>query len=102
MPAYSMTKAAALIATTKWAVLLAPEGFVVVAVSPGLVDTSDTVGEGGDPALKERFRQSEVNFRNGGMLVKMLTPKESAELQLGAIHALTKEQNGAFLEPTLV
>ncbi len=47
MSAYGMTKAAALIATTKYAVKLQDEGFVVVAVSPGLVDNSDTVGENG-------------------------------------------------------
>ena len=47
MPAYSMTKAAALIATTKWAIKLKDEGFIVVSVSPGLVDTAGTMGENG-------------------------------------------------------
>ena len=45
MAAYGMTKAAALVATVKFAVNLAPEGFTVVTISPGLVDTSETVGD---------------------------------------------------------
>ena len=45
MSAYHMTKAAALIATTKWALKLRDEGFVVVSLSPGLVDTTGTMGE---------------------------------------------------------
>ena len=37
-----MTKAAAWIATVKWALKLKDEGFVVVSLSPGLVDTMGT------------------------------------------------------------
>ena len=48
MPAYSMTKAAALIATTKWAIKLKDEGFIVVTINPGLVDTSGTREEKGE------------------------------------------------------
>ena len=40
--AYGMTKAAALIATTKFALKLKDEGFVVVALDPGFVNTSGT------------------------------------------------------------
>ena len=47
--AYGITKAAALMAATKWAVKLQGEGFVVVSVSPGLVDTTGTIGEHGKP-----------------------------------------------------
>ena len=39
---YGMTKAAALIPTTKFALKLKDEGFVVVALDPGLVNTSAT------------------------------------------------------------
>ncbi|KAI0753745.1 hypothetical protein C8Q74DRAFT_1306713 [Fomes fomentarius] len=46
MSAYHMTKAAALIATTKWALKLRDEGFVVVSLSPGLVDTTATMDDG--------------------------------------------------------
>lgn len=40
--AYSATKAAAAMITTKYALQLAPEGFTVVTLTPGLVDTSAT------------------------------------------------------------
>ena len=40
--AYGMTKAAAMVATTKFALQLKGEGFVVVTLYPGLVNTSDT------------------------------------------------------------
>lgn len=42
MAAYGMTKAAAMIATTKFALKLKDEGFVVVTLTPGAVDTSAT------------------------------------------------------------
>ena len=51
--AYGITKAAALMAATKWAVKLQDEGFIVVSVSPGLVDTSGTIGENGEFPLIE-------------------------------------------------
>ncbi|EJF62199.1 NAD(P)-binding protein [Dichomitus squalens LYAD-421 SS1] len=40
--AYTMTKAAGLLATTKYAVQLKGEGFVVVSLNPGLVNTLAT------------------------------------------------------------
>ena len=47
MAAYGMTKAAGLIATTKFAAQLKDEGFVVVTLSPGLVDVTGTVDSAG-------------------------------------------------------
>ncbi len=44
-PGYAVSKAAGLLATIKWALKLQDEGFVVVAVNPGLVDSSGTSGE---------------------------------------------------------
>lgn len=48
MPAYAMTKAAALIVTTNYALKLAREGFIVISLSPGLADVSRTVGDNGE------------------------------------------------------
>ena len=42
MVAYGMTKAAQHIAAVKWSVKLQPEGFTVITMSPGVVDTLDT------------------------------------------------------------
>ena len=47
MAAYGMTKAAGLIAATKFAAQLKDEGFVVVTLSPGLVDVTGTVDSAG-------------------------------------------------------
>lgn len=47
MVSYSMTKAAGLMATTKWALKLKDEHFVVVSLNPGMVDTTGTRGEFG-------------------------------------------------------
>ena len=41
MVAYSMTKAAQHIAAVKWSVKLQPEGFTIVTISPGMIDTLD-------------------------------------------------------------
>ena len=62
MPAYSMTKAAALIATTKWAIKLKDEGFIVVTINPGLVDTSGTREEKG-----ESLTPPGISSRRAGM-----------------------------------
>lgn len=45
MAAYGSTKASEEIIMTKYAALLEPEGFTVIAISPGFVDTSATVVE---------------------------------------------------------
>lgn len=45
MAAYGMTKAAALMATTKYALKLKDERFVVVSITPGIVDTSATMDD---------------------------------------------------------
>lgn len=45
--AYSMSKAASMLATAKYALQLKDEGFIVVTLAPGLVDTTDTVGTSG-------------------------------------------------------
>ena len=48
MAAYGMAKAAALVATTKFAAKLKDEGFIIVSLNPGLVDVSGTTGESGE------------------------------------------------------
>ncbi|TFK84088.1 NAD-P-binding protein [Polyporus arcularius HHB13444] len=101
MTAYGMTKAAALIATTKYAVKLQDEGFVVVAVSPGLVDNSDTVGENGDPAGHALFEQlSDYYSKKLGVRVEVQTPEQSVSAQVKLIEGLKPSDNGLFLKHT--
>ena len=51
MATYSISKAGNLVATMKYAVKLKSEGFCVVLLSPGLVDTTGTIGEHGSDLL---------------------------------------------------
>ena len=53
MAAYGTTKAAALMITTKLALKLKDENFVVISMSPGIVDTTDTMGESGQHCFLE-------------------------------------------------
>ena len=100
MPAYGMSKAASIIAATKWAVKLAPEGFTVVNLSPGLVDTRETYDM--SPAAKEAIplEQFLEVFINKGFNVRLLTPAQSVEIQLKTIDGLTTADNGKFISPT--
>ncbi|KAI0747067.1 NAD-P-binding protein [Daedaleopsis nitida] len=102
MTAYGMTKAAALMATTKWAIKLKDEGFVVVSLSPGLVDTTDTLGESGDPEAKAMVKVIASNFPQpvGGSPVFLQSPAESVADQLKLIDALKPSDNGLLLAHT--
>ncbi|RPD72780.1 NAD(P)-binding protein [Lentinus tigrinus ALCF2SS1-7] len=94
MAAYGITKAAGLMAATKYAVKLKDEGFVVVSLAPGVVDTGETMGESG---TSRRFVEG-MNAK--GIPMELLTPEQSVAAQLKTIDALTLEQNGAFLNYT--
>ena len=48
MAAHHITKASSLMVVTEWAVELKDEGFVVVALNPGIVNTTGTLGEHGE------------------------------------------------------
>ena len=101
MAAYGMTKGAAHVATNKWAVKLGPEGFVVASLSPGLVDTTGTIGDAGDAAARKEVEHMADEFRRRGFPTKILTPARSVELLIKAIDKLSQKQNGRFLAPTL-
>ncbi|KAI0794316.1 NAD-P-binding protein [Fomes fomentarius] len=100
MSAYGMTKAAALIATTKWAVKLKDEGFVVITLSPGLVDTTGTIGENGDPVARAIVLQAAEAMKSLGPSVELETPAQSVSLQLRVIDQLKPTDNGHFLAHT--
>ncbi|KAI0696863.1 NAD-P-binding protein [Cerioporus squamosus] len=99
MAAYGIAKAGALIATTKYALKLQDEGFVVVAVNPGLVDNSGTVGENGDPSIHAAFEQlSDLWYKNVGVPIELETPEQSVSAQIKLIDGLKPSDNGLFLE----
>ncbi|KAI0696852.1 NAD-P-binding protein [Cerioporus squamosus] len=98
---YACSKAAGLMATTKYALKLRDEGFIVVAVSPGLVDNSGTVGENGDPSVHAVFEQlAGLLSKNFGVPVPLETPEQSVSAQVELIDGLKPSDNGLFLEHT--
>ena len=100
MVAYGMTKSSGHVATTKWALKLGPEGFIVVTLSPGLVNTTNTWSIEPPPEMLTGLLTMAKDLRAKGVSVKMWSPEESVAIQLKAIDELTIEQNGAFLSPT--
>ncbi|KAH9916582.1 NAD-P-binding protein [Epithele typhae] len=93
--AYSMTKAAQLLAQTKWALELAGDGFIVVSLSPGVVDTADTFeGEGEWAAGRGN------NVDSGYADLKTQKLDEGVALQIKVIDGLSAKDNGKFLAHT--
>ncbi|PIL30295.1 hypothetical protein GSI_07476 [Ganoderma sinense ZZ0214-1] len=86
--AYSMTKAAALIAATKFAVKLADEGFVVVTICPGMVDCSATAGADSGALAASLKEMSSSMKSQTGIEVTPQTPEVSVAAQLKVIDGL--------------
>ncbi|PIL30293.1 hypothetical protein GSI_07474 [Ganoderma sinense ZZ0214-1] len=98
--AYARTKAAALLATTKFAVKLEDEGFVVVTLSPGMVDCSATAGADSE-ALAASLKDFSTSVKDRtGIEVTPLTPEASVAAQLQVIDGLQPSHNGLFLQHT--
>ncbi|KAI0776591.1 NAD-P-binding protein [Trametes elegans] len=91
--AYSTTKAAAVMVAAKYAVSLKPEGFTVISVHPGVVDTSETATE----AHSFSFQSVVDGLIAIGVKAELLTPTQSVQAQLKIIDGLTTAQNGAFV-----
>ncbi|RPD58579.1 NAD-P-binding protein [Lentinus tigrinus ALCF2SS1-7] len=98
MAAYHISKCAAYMATTKWAINLQDEGFVVVSLTPGLVDTSATQHGVGDlQAAHARLVAVEEEFAKKGIPVVLEMPEESVSKQLKIIDGLKPSDNGLLL-----
>ncbi|KAH9916607.1 NAD-P-binding protein [Epithele typhae] len=99
--AYGMTKSAELIAATKWAMHLDSERFVVVSLSPGLVDSSQTLEQDDRAAIREWFRQTGESYVSMGLGdLRAQTVEESVSAQLRVIDGLRQEDNGKFFAHT--
>ncbi|PIL26447.1 hypothetical protein GSI_12205 [Ganoderma sinense ZZ0214-1] len=89
--AYAMSKAAAHIAATKFALQLKDEGFVVVTLDPGFVNVSATApSKDALKGFRAAMRETEVQFA-------VQTPKESVLDQLRVIDGLESSHNGLYL-----
>ncbi|KAG2155705.1 hypothetical protein DEU56DRAFT_724660 [Suillus clintonianus] len=92
---YSISKAAVNMVNAKYATQYKPEGFVFLALSPGLVDTSTRA-----PTEKEleQFKAMLGNFRNVAPdFTGPITPETSVRMQLEVINRLTVNDTGAFI-----
>ncbi|PIL26449.1 hypothetical protein GSI_12207 [Ganoderma sinense ZZ0214-1] len=95
MVAYGMTKATAHIATTKFAIKLKEEGFVVVTLDPGMVNTTATAPPIQLDALEEvleNFKETEIQIETQGQ-----RPEDSVAAQLRVIDGLEVAHNGLYL-----
>ncbi|KAI0646063.1 NAD-P-binding protein [Trametes meyenii] len=100
--AYSMTKAAAEMATLNWALTLADEGFIVITMHPGSVDVSKTTSEEVRAATASAFEELLEHLRkaHGVADMKFITTEESVKAQLEVIDKLQPSDNGSFLTYT--
>ncbi|KAI0820522.1 NAD-P-binding protein [Trametes gibbosa] len=96
--AYCTSKAAAAMVAAKYAARLGAEGFVVVSLCPGVVDTERTAVDPVPAGLSKREVVDRMNA--AGHRVELLTPAQSVEAQLGILAGLDTKRNGAFLTYT--
>ncbi|KAM5539648.1 hypothetical protein V8D89_006757 [Ganoderma adspersum] len=95
--AYGMTKAAAHIATTKLAKKLKDEGFVVVTLDPGFVDTSGTASQHDLDVLQELSKRVK---RENRIQTVGERPEEAVVAHLRVIDGLETAHNGLYLSHT--
>ncbi|KAH9894847.1 NAD-P-binding protein [Cubamyces lactineus] len=100
MAAYGTTKAAAVMIATKWAYKLKDDGFVIVSLAPGLVDTTGTIGESDNPDAHALLIKAAEQLNANGHKIQLQTPEECVKMQIGLIDGLTSSDNGAFLSHT--
>ncbi|KAI0776592.1 hypothetical protein BD413DRAFT_610213 [Trametes elegans] len=93
--AYPTTKAATVMVAAKYAAGLKDDGFTVISLRPGVVNTTATAA---DPdAANAVFKRVVDMHVSRGQKPDVLTPAQSVEAQLRVIDAGGPEQNGAFL-----
>ncbi|KAG2365533.1 hypothetical protein BDR07DRAFT_1449804 [Suillus spraguei] len=92
---YSITKAAVNMVNAKYAAQYKPEGFIFLAISPGLVNTSTRAPTEQEleefTAMMGKFRNSYPDFTGP------ITPEVSVRMQLEVINRSTADDTGAFI-----
>ncbi|KAJ7083240.1 NAD(P)-binding protein [Mycena epipterygia] len=93
---YAISKASLNMAVTKFAVALKAEGFVFLALSPGIVDTA--------PAPRTPQELEEYKVFTQALAAKLapgfagpITPRASVTMMLNVIYRWTVEDTGAFV-----
>ncbi|KAJ7501052.1 hypothetical protein B0H11DRAFT_1799899 [Mycena galericulata] len=92
---YAISKAAMNMAIAKLALALKPEGFVLVSISPGMVDSKAGRRSPEDEAVfqktAERIKTFLPDFKGP------VTPKQSVDMMLEVIHRWTVDETGHFV-----
>jgi len=92
---YSISKAAVNMVNAKYSAQYKSEGFVFLAISPGLVDTSTRPPTPNEleqfTAMIGKFRKVYPDFTGP------ITPETSVQMQLEVINRATVDDSGAFI-----
>ncbi|KAF8204481.1 hypothetical protein K438DRAFT_1932484 [Mycena galopus ATCC 62051] len=95
---YSIAKAALNMVVAKYAAQFKSDGFIFLAMSPGLVDTSDTkISEPTIGALEERKMVAKSIAEFWPNFKGPITPEESVRMQLEVLNRWKVEDTGAFV-----
>ncbi|KZT71363.1 NAD(P)-binding protein [Daedalea quercina L-15889] len=98
MAAFGTTKAAEHLVALKYAVLLEPEGFTVVGICPGFVDTSSTAVEKPDDTAMSAIAGFITRLQAISTNLKSFTPEEAAKRFLNLVDSISTKDNGSFIE----
>ncbi|KAF8194285.1 hypothetical protein K438DRAFT_1719617 [Mycena galopus ATCC 62051] len=92
---YSISKAALNMVVAKYAAQFKPEGFVFLAISPGIVATS--MAPNPTDSLEELKMMGPVLAKIAPDFKGPITPEESVKMQLEVLNRWTVEETGAFV-----
>ncbi|KAJ7665055.1 hypothetical protein DFH06DRAFT_1186491 [Mycena polygramma] len=95
-PSYSISKAALNMVVAKYAAQFKSEGFVFLALSPGLVNVPDT-GPVTAKAVDELVMISKAIAKVAPDFKGPMPPEESVRMQLEVIYRWTVQETGAFV-----
>ncbi|KAJ7361039.1 hypothetical protein DFH08DRAFT_910972 [Mycena albidolilacea] len=95
-PSYSIAKAALNMVVAKYAVQFKAQGFVFMAISPGIVDVSGTNESG--PGAVEEFKMLSRGVPKAAPDFKgFITPEDSVKKQLEVLNRWTVDESGAYV-----
>jgi len=97
---YSIAKAAMNMVVAKYAAQYKADGFVFLAISPGIVDVSATSPSWSElpPGAVEEFKMLSKGVAKAAPDFKgRITPEESVKMQLEVLNRWTVEETGAFV-----
>ncbi|KAF7347321.1 NAD(P)-binding protein [Mycena venus] len=95
---YSIAKAAVNMVVAKYAAQFKADGFVFLAISPGIVDVAATRGSEPTAGELEEFKMlSKAVGKAAPDFKGPITPEESVKMQLELLNRWTVEETGAFV-----